>query len=91
MLEVQTLKLMMGEMFTPDASEVEEKEDDSGKGGTSSNFFVSTGGHRHYNKMPGSLMSLITQQLSSAVFKTRCMGSVHSEKRQHALMDMWKK
>jgi len=35
MLEVQTLKLMMGEMFIPDASEVEE-EDDSGKRETSS-------------------------------------------------------
>jgi hypothetical protein len=29
----------MGEMFTPDASEVEE-EDDSGKRGTSSNFLL---------------------------------------------------
>jgi hypothetical protein len=75
MLEVQTLKLTMGEMFTPDASEVEEEEeDDSGKGGTSSNFFVRTGGHRHYDKIPGSLMSLIKQQLSSAVFRTRCTG-----------------
>lgn len=73
MLEVQTLKLMMGEMFTPDASEVEE-EDESGKRGTSSNFFVSTGGHRHYDEIPGSLMSLITHQLSSAVFRTRCTG-----------------
>jgi hypothetical protein len=35
MLEVQTLKLMMGEMFIPDTSEVEE-EDDSGKRETSS-------------------------------------------------------
>jgi len=74
MLEVQTLKLTMGEMFTPDASEVEEEEDDSGKRGTSSNFFVSTGGHRHYDKIPGSLMSLIAKQLSSAVFRTRCTG-----------------
>jgi hypothetical protein len=38
MLEVQTLKLTMGEMFTPDESEVEE-EDESEKRGTSSNFF----------------------------------------------------
>jgi hypothetical protein len=38
MLEVQTLKLTMGEMFTPYASEVEEKED-SGKRGTCSDFF----------------------------------------------------
>jgi len=72
-LEVQTLKLTIGEMFAPNASEVEE-EDDSGKRGTSSNFFVSTGGHRHYNEIPGSVMSLLTQQLSSAVFRTRCTG-----------------
>lgn len=73
MLEVQTLKLTMGEMFTPDESEVEE-EDESGKRGTSSNFFVSTGGHRHYDEIPGSLMLVLTQQLSSAVFRTRCTG-----------------
>ena len=39
MLEVQIPKLTMGEMFTPDASEVEE-EDDSEKRGTSSNFLT---------------------------------------------------
>jgi hypothetical protein len=43
MLEVHYLTLMMGEMFTSDASEV-EKEDDGGKRGTSSKFLSTTGG-----------------------------------------------
>ena len=73
MLEVQTFKLVMGEMFTPDASEVEE-DDNSGKRGTSSNFFVNTGRDRHYDEIPCSLLSLITQWLSSAVFRMRCTG-----------------
>jgi len=61
------------------------------KGKLPVNFFIGTGGHRHYDEIPGSVMSLITQQLSSAVFRTRCTGSVLSEKQQRALMDMWKK